>query len=51
MQDRAEDRNRPIELERTKARQGFLGLPVLYVLIGGLVLAVVAWAVVELTVR
>lgn len=30
-----------------EARQGFLGAPVVMVLIGGLVLAVVAWFVVE----
>jgi hypothetical protein len=32
-----------------EARQGFLDRPVLMVLIGGLVLAMVAWAAVELT--
>lgn len=31
-----------------EARQGFLGRPVLMVLIGGLVLAVIAWIAVEL---
>lgn len=31
-----------------EARQGFLGAPVLMVLIGGLALAVVAWIAVEL---
>jgi hypothetical protein len=31
-----------------EARQGFLGLPVLAVLIGGLVLAVIAWIGVEM---
>ena len=31
-----------------EARQGFLGAPVLMVLIGGLTLAVVAWIAVEL---
>lgn len=31
-----------------EARQGFKGVPVLMVLIGGLVLAVVAWFVVEM---
>lgn len=31
-----------------EARQGFLGRPVLMVLIGGLVLAIVAWLGVEL---
>lgn len=32
-----------------EARQGFLDSPVLMVLIGGLVLAMIAWAAVELT--
>ncbi|TCR61704.1 hypothetical protein [Bosea sp. BK604] len=32
-----------------EARQGFLDRPVLMVLIGGLVLAMIAWGVVELT--
>lgn len=31
-----------------EARQGFLGRPVLMVLVGGLVLAVIAWLAVEL---
>lgn len=31
-----------------EARQGFKGVPVLMVLIGGLVLAVIAWLVVEM---
>jgi hypothetical protein len=31
-----------------EARQGFLGQPVLMVLIGGLVLAIVAWIVVDM---
>lgn len=31
-----------------EARQGFLGAPVLMVLVGGLALAVVAWIAVEL---
>jgi hypothetical protein len=31
-----------------EARQGFKGVPVLMVLIGGLVLAVIAWMVVEM---
>jgi hypothetical protein len=30
-----------------KARQGFTGMPVLMVLIGGLVLAMIAWIVVD----
>lgn len=37
----------PAQETPTEARQGFLGRPVLMVLIGGLVLAVIAWFVVE----
>jgi len=33
-----------------EARQGFLGRPVLMVLIGGLVLAMIAWLAVEMSV-
>ena len=35
---------RPVELTPTEARQGVLGRPVLYVLVIGLVLAMIAWA-------
>mgnify|MGYP001808033477 CR=1 FL=1 len=38
----------PAEETPVEARQGFLGAPVLMVLVGGLVLAVVAWIAVEL---
>lgn len=35
------------KISTTKARQGFLGKPVLMVLIGGLLLAVIAWTAAE----
>lgn len=38
----------PAEETPVEARQGFLGAPVLMVLISGLALAVVAWIVVEM---
>jgi hypothetical protein len=38
----------PAEETPVEARQGFLGRPVLMVLIGGLALAIVAWLGVEL---
>ena len=41
----------PVSLDKTDARQGRLGLPVLYVLIGGIVLALIAWAVVQYAVK
>lgn len=50
MQNSTDDRTRaerPVELTPTEARQGFLGRPVLAVLVGGLVLAMLAWAAVE----
>ncbi len=39
-----EDTNRTVEISGVAARQGLLRRPFLMVLIGGLVLAVVAWA-------
>jgi hypothetical protein len=50
MQNPTDDRpraDRPVELTPTEARQGFLGRPVLAVLVIGLVLAMLAWAAVE----
>jgi hypothetical protein len=38
---------RPVELTPTEARQGFLGRPVLYVLVTGLLLAMLAWGAAE----
>lgn len=38
----------PAEETPVEARQGFLGAPVLMVLVGGLSLAIVAWIAVEL---
>jgi hypothetical protein len=37
---------RPDVLTPTEARQGRLGWPVLYMLLGGLALALIAWAVI-----
>ncbi len=47
---RADDHSdaNPAEETPVEARQGFLGAPVLMVLLGGLSLAVVAWIAVEL---
>jgi hypothetical protein len=47
---RADDHSNadPAEETPVEARQGFLGAPVLMVLIGSLALAVVAWIAVEL---
>jgi len=39
---------RRVELSPVEARQGLLGRPVLMVLVAGLILAMVAWAVSEL---
>lgn len=39
------DTQRVVEASPVEARQGFLGRPVLMVLIGGLILAVIAWAI------
>lgn len=39
--------DRPVELTPTEARQGVLGRPVLYVLVVGLFLAMLAWAAAE----
>ena len=44
--DTARD-DRPVERTPIEARQGFLGRPVLMVLIVGLVLAMLAWAAAE----
>ena len=46
---RADDHSNldPARETPTEARQGFLGRPVLMVLVGGLVLAMIAWFVVE----
>jgi len=43
-------RNRPpdVDLSATRARQGRCGLPVLMVLIGGLILVAIVWAIVEI---
>lgn len=38
---------RPVTLTPTEARQGVLGRPVLYVLVVGLLLAMLAWAAAE----
>jgi hypothetical protein len=43
-----EDTNRTVKVSGVAARQGLLGRPVLMVLIGGLVLAVLAWAGAEM---
>ena len=51
MRDEAEDANRQIELDKTEARQGARGLPVLYVLVAAVVLALIAWAIIEFVVR
>ena len=40
--------NRKVDVTGVEARQGLLGRPVLRVLIGGLFLAVIAWAGVEI---
>ena len=40
--------DRPTKLEKTEARQGRAGLGVRYVLIGGLILVIVAFAAVAL---
>lgn len=42
------DRNGRVVLTPTEARQGALGRPVLYVLVVGLVLAMLAWGAAEL---
>lgn len=41
------DRDDRVVLNPTEARQGMLGRPVLYVLVVGLILAMLAWAVAE----
>lgn len=38
---------RPVEVSPVEARQGFLGRPVLMVLVVGLILAMLAWAAAE----
>jgi len=45
---RTEDTNRKVEASAVEARQGLLGRPVLYVLVGGLFLAMIAWGAAEL---
>ncbi|CAN5285128.1 hypothetical protein BH10PSE8_BH10PSE8_17280 [soil metagenome] len=47
---RADDHSNanPAEETPVEARQGFLGAPVLMVLVGGLGLAVIAWVAIEL---
>ena len=45
---KTEDTNRKVETTAVEARQGLLGRPVLYVLIGGLFLAMIAWGVSEM---
>ncbi len=45
---RSEDSTRKVEASAVEARQGLLGRPVLYVLIGGLFLAMIAWGAAEL---
>ena len=47
---RADDHSNadPAEATPVEARQGFLGAPVLMVLVGGLGLAVIAWVAIEL---
>ncbi|WP_428428742.1 hypothetical protein [Pararhizobium sp.] len=42
------DTTKTVELSGVQSRQGFLGRPVLMVLVGGLVLAALAWAGVEM---
>ncbi|HTO30666.1 MAG TPA: hypothetical protein VL202_05760 [Pararhizobium sp.] len=42
------DTNRKVSVTGVEARQGFLGRPVLMVLIGGLLLAAIAWAGAEM---
>jgi|EndMetStandDraft_2_1072991.scaffolds.fasta_scaffold236454_2 hypothetical protein len=41
------DRDGRVVLNETEARQGVLGRPVLYVLVVGLILAMLAWAAAE----
>lgn len=45
---KTEETNRKVEASAVEARQGLLGRPVLYVLIGGLFLAMIAWGVAEI---
>ncbi|WEZ83952.1 hypothetical protein P6U16_04205 [Rhizobium sp. 32-5/1] len=45
---RSQDTNRKVEASAVEARQGLLGRPVLYVLIGGLFLAMIAWGAAEI---
>lgn len=44
----SEDTNRVVVETPVEARQGFLGRPVLWVLIGGLFLAMIAWGIAEM---
>ncbi|OJF94436.1 hypothetical protein [Pararhizobium antarcticum] len=44
---RTEETNRKVEATAVEARQGRLGRPVLYVLVGGLFLAMIAWGAAE----
>ncbi|HLH12902.1 MAG TPA: hypothetical protein VKV77_13640 [Methylovirgula sp.] len=45
--DRAEDERRhPIEIEPRRARAGFFGRPIFYVLIAGLVLVILAFLII-----
>jgi hypothetical protein len=44
----SEDTKRVVEETPVQARQGFLGRPVLMVLIGGLFLAMIAWGIAEI---
>lgn len=43
-----DDTNRTVDVSGVEARQGFLGRPVLMVLIGGLVLVLLAWGGAEI---
>lgn len=43
----SEETDKVVEATPVQARQGFLGRPVLMVLIGGLILAAIAWAIAE----
>ena len=45
--DHSRERDGRVVVTPTEARQGMLGRPVLYVLVVGLILAMLAWAVAE----
>jgi hypothetical protein len=43
--------NDPVQIDAEKARQGRTGVGVRYVLLGGIVLVLAAWAIIEFVVR